>query len=143
LFLVGTGAFAFGRSGGAFVRRFVRLGRIPLLLAQFALGVYGGYFGGAVGLMMMAFWTVYGVTDIRAMNAAKALLVGSLNTVAVACFAFAGVVCWQPAAVMGLAAIAGGYIGARFGRRAHPSHLRIGVSVVNLVLTVALFLRAK
>ena len=143
LFLTGTLAFAFGRRAGAFLRTFVRIGPAPLLAAQFALAVYGGYFGGAVGLMMMAFWTLFGVDDLRAMNAAKALLVGSLNCVAVACFAAAGAVAWQPAAVMGAAAIAGGYLGARLGRRANQARLRVAISVLNVVLTVALFARGR
>jgi hypothetical protein len=60
----------------------VRIGPGVLACAQFLLAVYGGYFGGAVGLMMMAVWSLFGVTDVRAMVAAKTLLVGSLNTVA-------------------------------------------------------------
>ncbi|MFL5301801.1 MAG: sulfite exporter TauE/SafE family protein [Anaeromyxobacteraceae bacterium] len=143
LFLVGTLAFAFGRGAGAFLRRFVRMGRAPLLVAQFALAVYGGYFGGAVGLMMMAFWSLFGVDDLRAMNAAKALLVGSLNCVAVACFAAAGVVAWGPAAVMGAAAMAGGYLGARWGRRANQARLRAAISILNVLLTLALFARGR
>jgi uncharacterized protein len=70
LLLVGTLAFAFGRQAGALVRRKVRIGPRTLLCSQFLLGTYGGYFGGAVGIMMMATWSLLGRSDITPMNAA-------------------------------------------------------------------------
>src|SRR4051794_31496011 len=63
LLLAGSLAFAFGGRAGAALRRVVRIGPPALLACQFLLGVYGGYFGGAVGIMMMAAWGLFGVSD--------------------------------------------------------------------------------
>ncbi len=141
LLLFGALAFAFGRQAGVALRRVVRLGRSALLATQFVLGVYGGYFGGAVGIMMMAAWSLFGMTDIRAMSAARTLLTGSLNAVAVVCFVAAGLVWWPQALLMMLAATVGGYGGARIARRVDPDKLRAAVTVFNFLITAAVFYR--
>ena len=71
------------------------MGKVPLLAVQFLLGIYGGYFGGAVGIMMMAAWSLLGPGDIKAINPLKALLVGATNTIAVVTFILAGAVHWR------------------------------------------------
>ncbi|MFY0571067.1 sulfite exporter TauE/SafE family protein [Archangium lansingense] len=141
LLLLGTLAFAFGQQAGARLRQFIRIGPALLLGGQFLLSIYGGYFGGAVGLMMMAVWSLFGVSDLRAMNAAKTLLVGVTNTVAVACFIVAGEVWWAQTLLMALGAVAGGYVGARVGRRIPPARLRLGIMAFNVAMTAAFFLR--
>ncbi|PWC54929.1 sulfite exporter TauE/SafE family protein [Azospirillum sp. TSO22-1] len=141
LLLTATLAFAFGRRAGAALRRVVRLGRGPLLAVQFLIAIYGGYFGGAVGIMMMAAWSVFGIDDVRAMNAAKTLLVGVTNSVAVLCFVAAGAVHWPETLAMLAGAVAGGYAGARVGRRLNPAHVRVGITLLNVAITAAFFLR--
>ncbi len=141
LLLLGTLAFAFGRQAGAALRKVVRIGPAILQAGQFLLAIYGGYFGGAVGLMMMAVWSLFGAQDIHAMNAAKTLLVGATNTVAVVCFVLAGDVWWQPALVMLAGAVLGGYGGARLARRLDPRLIRLGITMVNVAMTVVFFLR--
>jgi uncharacterized membrane protein YfcA len=141
LLLFGALAFAFGRQAGVALRRVVRLGRVSLLAAQFLLGVYGGYFGGAVGIMMMAAWSVFGMSDIRAMSASRTLLVGALNAVAVVLFVFAGLVWWPQALLMLVAAVIGGYGGARIARSVDPDRLRAAVTVFNFLITAAVFYR--
>ena len=142
LMLVATLAFAFGRPAGAALRRAVRIGPGALLAAQFLIAIYGGYFGGAVGIMMMAAWSVFGIDDLRAMNAAKTLLVGATNSVAVVCFIAAGEVHWTQTLAMLAGAVAGGYAGARVGRRLDPARTRIGISLLNVAITGAFFWRA-
>jgi uncharacterized membrane protein YfcA len=75
LLLLGSLAFAFGPSVGARLERYGRPNGLFLMLAQFLLGIYGGYFGGAAGIMTMAVWSLLGPGDIKAMNASKVLLV--------------------------------------------------------------------
>ena len=82
LLLAGTLAFAFGDWAGAKLRKIVRIGPRSLVFCQFLLCIYGGYFGGAIGIMMLALWSLLGFTDIDAMNAAKTLYVGTTNSVA-------------------------------------------------------------
>jgi uncharacterized membrane protein YfcA len=142
LLLLGTLAFAFGRHAGARLRRRFRIGPPVLLCAQFLLAVYGGYFGGAVGIMMMAVWSLLDLADVRAMNAAKVVMVAATNTVAVLCFVAAGEVWWaQTCAVLG-AALIGGYGGARIARRFPPHQLRVGITAFNIAMTAAFFMRA-
>lgn len=141
LLLIGTLAFAFGRQAGAALRKVVRIGPVVLQSAQFLLAIYGGYFGGAVGLMMMAVWSLFGARDIHAMNAAKTLLVGVTNTIAVICFVLAGDVWWTPALVMLAGAVLGGYGGARLARRLDPRLIRLGITMVNVAMTIVFFLR--
>ncbi|MGO7580542.1 TSUP family transporter, partial [Rhizobium ruizarguesonis] len=62
---------------------------------QFFLGLYGGYFGGAVGLMMLAAWSALGGGDIKSLNPTRMVMVTAANAVAVVVFVLAGVIVWQ------------------------------------------------
>jgi uncharacterized membrane protein YfcA len=139
LLLLGSLAFAFGPRIGEQMRRIYRPNSMFLLLAQFVLGIYGGYFGGAVGIMMMAVWSVLGLRDIKAMNATRVVLVAAANTVAVLFFSAVGSVAWREVLVMMVAAAAGGYLGAWVALRLKSGHIRIGISVMNCLMTAALF----
>src|ERR1044072_4118931 len=90
-------------------------GRRSLLSIQFVLGVYGGYFGGAVGLLMIAAWRVLGEHDIKSLHVPRPLLVTGANTAAIALLVAAGIVRWTACVPMGVGAMAGGYIGATVG----------------------------
>ena len=139
LLLLGSLAFAFGPRIGERLRRYYRPSATFLLLAQFLLGLYGGYFGGAVGIMMMAVWSVLGLRDIKAMSAIRVVLVAAANTTAVLFFAAAGPVVWRETLVMMAAAAAGGYLGALLAMRIPSSHLRIGISIFNFLIVAAFF----
>jgi uncharacterized membrane protein YfcA len=139
LLLLGSLAFAFGPWIGKRLQRHWRPNTAFLLSAQFLFGIYGGYFGGAVGIMMMAIWSVLGLNDSRAMNAIKVVLVAAANTIAVLCFAVAGSIAWAATLVMLLAAALGGYAGARIALRMSASHIRVGISIINFLITAAFF----
>ena len=139
LLLLGSVAFAFGPWLGRQLQRYYRPNTTFVLLSQFVLGIYGGYFGGAVGIMMMAVWSVLGLSDIQAMNATKVVLVAAANTVAVLCFAAFGSVVWPETLVMMVAAAAGGYLGANLALRIQSFHLRIGISIVNFLIAAVFF----
>jgi len=142
LLLLATAALAGGRQAGAALRRRVRLGRTPILLMQFLLAIYGGYFGGAVGLMMMAVWGLLTEVDLKALNPAKTLLVAATNAVAVLCFAVAGIVRWPETLAMLAAALVGGYGGALAGRRLPAGLVRGVVVVTTATMTLLFFWRA-
>src|SRR4051812_6978584 len=142
LLLAGTLAFAFGRPIGEALRRRVRIGPGVLLGAQVLLSVYAGYFGGGVGIMMMAVWSLLGEVDIKAMSAGRTLLVSAANAVAVLCFALAGPVRWPETLVMLVAAVIGGYFGAALARRVPAPWLRGFVVAYSTAMTVAFFWRA-
>jgi uncharacterized membrane protein YfcA len=142
LLLVALTALAFGRRLGAALHARLRIGAGPVLTAQFALGVYGGYFGGAVGLMMMAAWSLLPHVDLKALHAPRTLMVTAANTIAVLVFAAAGAVAWKETAVMALGAVAGGYLGAELGRRLPAAIVRAGTLLATAAITAAFFLRA-
>lgn len=142
LLLTGTVAFAFGRRLGTALRRRVRIGRGTVLATQVVLSVYAGYFGGGVGIMMMAVWSLLGDADIRSMSAARTILVSASNAVAVVCFALAGPVQWPETLVMLVAAVIGGTLGAGLARRVPGPWLRGFVIAFSCVMTVVFFVRA-
>ena len=141
LLLVGSLAFTFGKQVGVWLRQRVQIGRTTLLVAQGALAIYGGYFGGAVGIMMMAVWALFGHDDIKALNASRTLLVGATNLVA-ACFALANMVWWPQTLVMLVAAALGGHLGAHVGKRLPVPVVRALISTFGFSMTALLFWRA-
>jgi uncharacterized membrane protein YfcA len=142
LLLIATLAFAFGGKAGAALRRRIRIGRFAVLAAQFVLGIYGGYFGGAVGIMMMAAWSLLSSADLRRMTPARTFLVGATNLAAIVCFVAAGLVRWPETLLVLAGGAAGGYGGARLGRRLPLRVLRAGVICITVAMTVVFFWRA-
>jgi uncharacterized protein len=116
LLLLATVTFAGGRHLGDWLRRCVRIGLPAFLVIQFVLSIYGGYFGGAIGLMMMAVWTLIDSSELKTMASTRTALVSTANGAAVVCFVAAGAVRWPEMLAMMVSAIAGGYYGARFAR---------------------------
>ena len=141
LLLLATIVFACGRNLGTTLRRFVHIGRTPMLVSQFLIAVYGGYFGGAVGLMMMAMWSLLDSAELKDMAAARVLMVSAANGMAVICFVAAGAVRWPEMLTMLFAAIAGGYGGARVARFVPASVLRWAIVALSAVVTAGFFLR--
>jgi len=133
--------FAFGPQLAPRLRQLIVIGPVTLLVMQFIVAIYGGYFGGAVGIASMALWSLLGRTDIHEMNAAKTLVVGTMNTAAVLCFVVAAKVSWPETMTMMVAAIAGGYFGARVAKNINARHVRWGVIVISFGVTAAFFLR--
>ncbi len=142
LLLTATLTLAFGPRLGPLLRARVRLGVVSILAVQFLLGIYGGYFGGAVGLMMMAAWSLLDGADVKTLNPARTLMVTAANTVAVLCFIIAGAVRWPESLALAAGAIAGGYGGARLGRRLPAKVVRIATLLVAAGMTLAFFVRA-
>ena len=91
-------------------------------LPQLVIAIYGGYFGGGIGIMMLATLAIAGKTDIHEMNGLKLMLAAAINGVALAEFVLHGVVAWTPGLLMAAGGIIGGYDG-RIDSRA-PARLR-------------------
>jgi len=141
LLLFATFIFAGGREIGLALSRRFRIGTAPLLCAQFLISLYGGYFGGAVGLLMLAVWSLLDTADLKSMAALRTLLVSAANGMAVLCFAFAGAVRWPEMLSMMVSAVVGGYVGARSARYLPPRMLRLFVTLLSAVVTVGFFMR--
>jgi uncharacterized membrane protein YfcA len=148
LLLVATLLFTFSGTITAWLRShqngktrplWVRL--IWISLAQLIIAVYGGYFGGGIGILMLATLALMGMDNIHVMNALKTLLASCINGIAALTFVFSGIVQWPQAIVMLVGAIVGGYGGAYFARKVPPRYIRIFVTCVGLGLTVWFFIK--
>lgn len=141
LLLVATLVFAFGPRLTAGLRsRDLRLPLAGMAGVQLVVATYGGYFGGGMGIMMLAAFAAMGMEDLNAMNGLKAILGVLINGVAVAAFVLAGVVEWPYAVPMLAAGVVGGYAGARLSRRVPKSAVRAFVVAVGALLTAYFFL---
>jgi uncharacterized membrane protein YfcA len=141
LLLGATLLFAAGRRLTPLLLRWVTIGPAALVAVQFGIGIYGGYFGGAIGILMLALFGLFGLSDINAMNALKTLLAGVMNGAAVVCFVIAGKIWWPQTLTMLVAAVIGGYLGARLARRLNPTHIRAFIIIIGFGMTIAFFLR--
>jgi uncharacterized membrane protein YfcA len=108
---------------------------------QFLVSVYGGYFGAGMGILMLAALGLIGLTDLHQMNGLKNLLAICINGVAAIYFALSGAVLWRDAVIMAVAAIAGGYAGARVARKLGRKFVRGAVVFIGVAMTIALWLR--
>ena len=141
LLLMATLALAAGPAVSRWLAKHrMTAGGATLLTVQFALGVYGGYFGGAVGIMMMAAWSLLAGADLKAFQPARVILVSAANTVAVCVFAVSGVVHWREALLLGAGALAGGYCGALIARRLPVGVLRVVTVTACAAVTLLFFL---
>jgi uncharacterized membrane protein YfcA len=114
-----------------------------LIVFQFLVAVYGGYFGAGIGILMLSSLSLMGMGDIHQMNAVKTYLAVCINGVSVAVFIYDGTVNWTYALLMAIAAIIGGYVGARVARRLNRTLVRWIVIVIALVLAAVFFVRQQ
>jgi uncharacterized membrane protein YfcA len=139
LLLLATALFALGPrlsrlSGGAGHPR----ARLPGLLA---VSVYGGYFNGGLGILLMALYTLTGENRLHTVNALKNLNSFVLSLLSVAAFALAGAIVWPQAVWMMLWATVGGWLGARLARRLPVQGVRALVITTGVVMTTVFFSR--
>lgn len=114
-----------------------QLASLPVLvLVQLVISVYGGYFGGGMGIPMLAAFALLGITDLAAANGLKAVLGSLINGVAVASFAFSGLIRWPEALLMAVGAALGGYGGARAAQRVPVAWVRGLVIATGTLLTI-------
>jgi len=141
LMLGATLLFTFGPRASPILQRMFHIGPITLICIQVPVAIYGGYFGAAIGILMLAVWSLFGLKDIHVMNANKTLLGGSINAVAVVLFVIARKIWWPQTLVMLVAGVIGSYIGARTAKAVNPRYVRNAITVISLAITIAFFLR--
>jgi uncharacterized protein len=112
-----------------------------ILLFQFVIAIYGGYFGGGMGIMMLAAFSVAGMADIHEMNGIKTLAAVAINGIALVEFIADGAIAWAPGLIMVAGAIVGGYYGAFLARRIETPAVRAIVIVVAWTMTVYFFVK--
>ena len=138
LVLFATTVFAWG----SFFRKpgeaATHLGPVSTAIAQFMIAIYGGYFGGGIGFLMMAALTMAGL-QTRNAGATKNVLAGVMNASAVALFVTSPELHWREALALGAGAIVGGMLGAWALHRVNEKVLRILIVCIGIALTIGLF----
>lgn len=114
---------------------------VGALLFQLVVGIYGGYFGAGIGILMLAALSILGLNDIHEMNSLKVVFGGSINGIAAAYFIWARMVYWPDVLIMAVAAIAGGYGGAGAARRLGRTAVRRIVIAIGFGMAVSLFIK--
>jgi uncharacterized membrane protein YfcA len=111
-----------------------------LFAGVYLTGVYGGYFGAAQGVILMALLPTFLGDHLQRLNALKNVLAGLVNLIAALVFIAFGHIALGAAAVVAVGAVVGGHLGARYGRRLPPQALRAAIVVIGVVVAVKLLL---
>ncbi len=147
LLLAATAMFAFGPQLRAWASRGnsaagqVAPSAMKAAIGMLIVSIYGGYFNGGLGILLLALLGLLGQTNLNAMNGTKNLVSAVLTAIAVGIYAAGGVVQWKQALIMMVAATLGGYLGARVARKIPPNWLRGGIVVTGLVMAILFFLK--
>ncbi len=141
LVLFATSVFAWGSFMPRKAERPPVLNAVGAGVAQFGIAVYGGYFGGGIGFLMLAALTAAGLA-IRNASATKNVLAGVMNASAVLIFVFSPQVHWLQAAIACAGAAIGGVLGGMMVSRVNQKVLRVAAVLIGIALTVGLFVRA-
>ena len=146
LMLGATLLFAFGKRlsrgrGSGLAHDASTAALVGASIFELFVAVYGGYFGGGVGIMNLAMLAALGMTDIHSMNALKILLGAVINGVALVTFIAKGAIVWPQAILMTVGATLGGYCAAHFSQKLPQSWVRAFVLLVGSGMTVYFFVR--
>lgn len=141
LLLAATLAFLLGDRIRAFAAADARAVTPQGALGLFAVSVYGGYFNGGLGIVLLALFALWGMTDLHGMNGLKNGLSFVLSSISVAVFALAGLVAWPQALLMMLAATAGGYAGAPLARALPKQAVRWLIAAIGFGMSAVFFWR--
>ena len=115
-------------------------GGAGLFVTVYLTGIYGGYFGAAQGVILMALLSIFLADGLQRLNALKNVLAALVNGVAAVLFIVLADVAWEAAGLLAVGAVVGGQLGATFGRRLPPAALRATIIAVGLVVAVKLLL---
>lgn len=142
LLLLGLVVILFGKSASDWLHERVTIGRRTLVVAQSLLAIYGGYFGGGVGLMTTAAYGLLAGAHPRSLFAVRTLMLAIANCAAAIVFVAVGLVRWALCLPMLAGSIVGGWAGAKLGRTLSPGLVRAWTLVVTTATTIVFFVRA-
>lgn len=140
LLALATLTFAFGERLQGWARRRGG-GAADSPVSALLVAIYGGYFNGGLGIVLLALFALWGMRDLNVMNGLKTGLSFVLSAISVATFALAGLVAWPQAAVMMVAATLGGYAGAPLARALPRQVVRAVVIAVGSAMSLIFFAR--
>ncbi len=108
-------------------------------VVQFAVAIYGGYFGAGAGIIMLAAFGLMGLTNVHQMNGLKNFLALLFNFVAIVTFTVSGLVEWRLAVVMAVGSAIGGHYASRYAQRTNQDVVRQLIAVIGIVSAIWLF----
>jgi len=114
---------------------------IAIVCFQFLVGVYGGYFGAGIGILMLSSLAFVGIPDIHQMNAVKSILAAAMNGTSLVIFLLSGAIVWKYAIAMAVAGSVGGYVGARVARKFKPIIIRAIVILIGFGVAIYSWMR--
>jgi uncharacterized protein len=114
-----------------------------LRFLQLAIAIYGGFFGGGVGILLLALFGLMGMEDIHAMNALKSVLSTCINGIAMVTFILSGAVLWPHAILMSVGTILGGYWGVYYVHKVDPKLVRWFIIAVGIGMTLYFFVKTQ
>lgn len=142
LLLFAFAVMLFGKRAAEWLHARVTIGRGTLLTTQSLLGVYGGYFGGGVGLITTALYGLLANIQPRELFAIRTTMLAVANLAAAVVFVAFAMVWWWACLPMLAGSILGGWLGARFGKKLSPHAVRAWTLLVTGATTLAFFVRA-
>ena len=142
LLLMAFVVLLFGQRASRWLRRHVTVGTKSLMTVQSLLGVYGGYFGGGVGLMTTALYGLLAGIEPRALFAIRTLMLAIANLAAALIFVGFGMIRWWACLPMLAGALIGGWLGAHVGKQLPPLAVRLWTLTVTAATTAVFFYRA-
>ena len=149
LLLTATLAFAFSKNLSIWVEhqqsrfaQFKIMRTVLITILQLFVAIYGGFFGGGMGILFLASFALMGMTNIHRMNAYKTLLTSCINAITVIPFVIAGAILWQEGAIAAIGAAIGGYVSAYFAQKIAPILVRRFVIGVGSVMTIYFFVKS-
>jgi uncharacterized membrane protein YfcA len=142
LMLIAAATFTFGNKIRQATSHTGHASLALVALLQFFIATYGGYFGGGMGIMMLATMALAGMTNIHQMNGLKSFLGVSINGIALVLFVLKGVITWKFGLAMAVGATLGGYATASLARKIETRYVRTFVIVIGWGMTVYFFWRS-
>ncbi|MCV2894310.1 sulfite exporter TauE/SafE family protein [Lentibacter sp. XHP0401] len=141
LLLIATVIFAAGPKLLSLLRG-KGFGPVSSVAVLLSVSIYGGYFNGGLGIMLLAVFGLMGFMNLHGMNGLKNLMSTMISIVSALALAMAGLIAWKSALVLALATTAGGYFGASYARKiTNMKLLRAGIVAVGLIMTLLFFLK--
>lgn len=137
LLLLATVLFAFGDV----IRARLKHAKLPEKSALMAVSIYGGYFNGGLGIILLSLFSALGMRDLNQMNGLKSGLSFVLSAISVATFAVAGIIYWSEAGIMMVASTIGGYAGAHVAKALPKQVIRGFIIAVGLIMSAVFFIK--
>ncbi|AFY73722.1 putative permease [Synechococcus sp. PCC 7502] len=118
------------------------LSKYGMPVFQGVIALYGGFFGGGIGILMLALLSLMGMENINKMNGIKTVLAALINGMAIVPFVIAGIINWHAAILMAIGAGLGGYLSAYYAQKLNPTYIRRFVIFVGFSMTIYFFIKS-